>query len=181
MIFILLGQGFEEAEALVPADLLRRAGLEVLLVGVDSLQVTGGHGITVLADCLLRDVSADQADMVVLPGGLGGVYAIQSSLPAQSLIQGAYDRGIYLAAICAAPTILANLGILDRKGAVCYPGMEEEMGSAVVEKGTPVVHSGHIVTAEAAGSVFEFGLKLVEVLQGAQAAQEVRDAIHFHH
>ena len=85
-----------------------------------------------------------------------------------------------LAAICAAPTILANMGFLDRRRAVCYPGMEELMGSAVVQKGTPVVVDGHIVTAEAAGSAFPFGLKLVEVLKGAEAARQVAHAVHYH-
>jgi len=180
MVIILLGTGFEESEALVPADLLRRSGADVRLVGLDSLQVTGGHGITVTADLLLSQVRVDETEMVILPGGLGGVNAIQNSLTAQGLIQGAYDRGIWLAAICAAPTILAGMGLLDRRSAVCYPGMEDEMGSAVVRKGTPVVEDGHIITAEAAGSAFAFGLKLVEVLRGTDAAREVRHAVHYH-
>ena len=85
-----------------------------------------------------------------------------------------------VAAICAAPTILANLGFLDRRRAVCYPGMEELMGSAVVQKGAPVVADGHIITGEAAGSSFPFGLKLVEVLKGAEAARQVCHAVHYH-
>ena len=99
MVIILLGTGFEESEALVPADLLRRSGADVRLVGLDSLQVTGGHGITVTADLLLSQIHVDETEMVILPGGLGGVNAIQNSLTAQGLIQGAYDRGIWLAAI----------------------------------------------------------------------------------
>ncbi len=180
MVAILLAQGFEESEALVPADLLRRAGVEVALVGLDSLQVTGGHHITVTADTTLDQITPEQLHMLVLPGGLGGVSAIQGSTPALALIQRCCDQGCWLAAICAAPTILANLGILDRRHGVCYPGMEEEMGSAVVQKGTPVVVDGHIITAEAAGSSFAFGLKLVEVLKGTQAALQVKDAVHYH-
>lgn len=181
MVIILLGEGFEESEALVPTDLLRRAGIDTKLVGINALEVTGGHGITVTADLLLSQVHVDQTDMVVLPGGMGGVTSIQESLRAQGIIQGAYDRGIYLAAICAAPIILACMGLLDRRKAVCYPGMEAQMGSSVVCKGKSVVVDGHIITAQAAGSVFEFGLKLVEVLKGADAAQEVRNAIHYHY
>lgn len=180
MVVILLGTGFEESEALVPADLLRRAGAEVCLAGIGGVQITGSHGITVTADCALEDVDADQVEMLMLPGGLGGVDAIQSDMRAQALIQYCYDHGRWLTAICAAPTILANLGFLDRRRAVCYPGMEELMGSAVVQKGAPVVVDGHIVTAEAAGSAFPFGLKLVEVLKGADAARAVRDAVHYH-
>ena len=118
--------------------------------------------------------------MLVLPGGLGGVEAIHNSTPALTLIQRCSDHGCWLAAICAAPTILANMGILDRRQAVCYPGMEEEMGSAVVQKGACVVVDGHIITGQAAGSAFDFGLALVEALQGPGAAGKVRDAVHYH-
>ena len=85
MVYILLGTGFEEAEALVPADLLRRAGIETALVGVDSMTVTGGHGITVAADLALSDVELERARMLLLPGGLGGVEVIQNSIPALGL------------------------------------------------------------------------------------------------
>ena len=168
MVAILLGTGFEESEALVPADLLRRAGVEVRLVGVDGPAVTSAHGVTVTADLPLAELDREAVDMLVLPGGLGGVEVLQGDRHVQALIQHCYDEGRWLAAICAAPTILANLGFLDRRRAVCYPGMEELMGSAVVQKGAPVVADGHIITGEAAGSSFPFGLKLVEVLKGAQ-------------
>ena len=124
MVYILLAEGFEESEALIPADLMRRAGLEVRLVGLDALQVTGGHGITVTADVTLDQVDTDQMQLLMLPGGLGGVESILMNLFALGLIQRAWDQGCYLAAICAAPTILAHLGIVDRRKAVCYPGME---------------------------------------------------------
>lgn len=180
MVAILLAAGFEESEALVPADLLRRAGVKVKLVGLDSLQVTGSHGITVTADCVLSQLDQDAAELVFLPGGLKGVANIQNSPAALALIETSCTRGAYLAAICAAPTILARVGILDRRNAVCYPGMEEEMGSAVVQVGSPVVVDGHIITGQAAGSSFPFGLKLVEVLKGRQTAEEVAHAVHYH-
>ncbi len=181
MVYILLADGFEEAEALVTADLLRRAGIETALVALEEREVTGSHGMVVRADLALTDVEADQMEMLVLPGGMGGVESIHMNLFALALIQQAYDRGVYLAAICAAPTILAHQGFLDRRKAVCYPGMEDEMGSAVVQRGRSVVVDGHIITAEAAGSVFEFGLKLVETLRGRDAADQVRRAVHFKH
>ena len=181
MVYILLADGFEEAEALVPADLLRRAGVQVSLVGLDGPEITGGHGITVKADLVLEQVEQDAMQMLVLPGGLGGVESIQMNLFATALIQRALNQGCYVAAICAAPTILANLGALDRRKAVCYPGMEEEMGSAVVQRGSAVVVDGRIITGEAAGSAFEFGLKLVEILAGTPAAQQVKTAVHYQH
>lgn len=180
MVAILLGTGFEEAEAIVPADLLRRAGVEVTLVGLDGRQVVSSHNITVTADLTLEELDREQVDMLMLPGGLGGVEAISSNMHAQALLQYCYDHGRWLAAICAAPTILANLGMLDRRKAVCYPGMEELMGSAVVQKGSPVVVDGHIITGEAAGSAYPFGLKLVEILKGPAAAAQVKDTVHYH-
>ena len=179
MVYILLADGFEEAEALVTADLLRRGKVETALVGLDGLEVRGSHGITVTADLTMDEVDRERMEMLVLPGGLGGVESIQMNLFALALIQHAYDNGSYLAAICAAPTILAHLGILDRRKAVCYPGMEEDMGSAVVQQGRPVVVDGRIVTGEAAGSVFSFGLKLVEILRGEETAQAVKEAVHY--
>ncbi len=187
MIYVLLGEGFEESEAIVPADLLRRAGAEVALVALDDPEegmpplVRGSHGVTVQADLVLEEVDVDNMEMLLLPGGLGGVESIQMNLFALALIQRAYDRGAYLAAICAAPTILAHQGFLDRRKAVCYPGMEDQMVSAVVQKGQRVVVDGHIVTAEAAGSAFDFGLKLVEILKGREAAHRVREGVHYHH
>ena len=180
MVYILLGEGFEEAEAIVPGDLLRRAGLEVAYVGLEGPAVTGSHGITVTADLTLEQVDAQKMEMLVLPGGLGGVASIQMDLFATALIQKAYAQGCWLGAICAAPSILANLGMLDRRRAVCYPGMEDLMGSTVVQKGCPVVVDGHIITGEGPGSAFPFGLKLVEILKGPEAAAQVVHATHYH-
>ena len=180
MVAILLGKGFEEAEAIVPADLLRRAGVEVRLVGVGGRQVTSSHGITITADLTLEELDRDQVELLMLPGGMGGVEALSGDVRAQALIQHCYNEGRWLAAICAAPTILANLGMLDRRNAVCYPGMEELMGSAVVQKGAGVVVDGHMITAEAAGSAFPFGLKLVEILCGSEAAARLVHEIHYH-
>ena len=159
MVIILLGTGFEESEAVIPLDLLRRAGVEVSTAGVTGTQVTSSHGITVTADCVLSDVDAAQVEMVILPGGLGGVD---------------------VAAICAGPTILAKLGITDGRKAVCYPGMEGEMGQADMQAGVTVAVDGNVITGQAAGAAFDFGLKLVELLKGAAAAEEVRHAVHYH-
>lgn len=178
MVYVLLGEGFEEAEAIVPVDLLRRAGVEVTLAALKGKTVVSSHGVKVEADCKLKDVDEGALEMIVIPGGLGGVDAIMGDQAALGLIQRAADRGAYVCAICAGPTILAHLGIADRRHAVCYPGMEEQMGSAVVKTGERVVCDGHMITAEAAGSSFEFGLKLVEVLKGKEAAQKVKQAVH---
>ena len=162
---------------MVPLDLLRRAGVEVRTAGLAGTQVTGGHGVTVTADCALAQVDPAQVEMVILPGGLGGVASIQMDLFATALIQKARDLGCWLAAICAAPSILAYMGMLDRRKAACNPCVWEEMGSAAVDREAQVVVDGRFVTAQAAGAAFPFGLKLVEVLKGAEAAQKVRDGV----
>lgn len=177
MVYILLGEGFEESEAIVPADLLRRAGAEVSLVGLDGPQITGSHGITVAADVTLEQVDAQRMEMLVLPGGLEGVASIQMNLFATALIQKAADQGCWLAAICAAPSILAHMGLLDRRCATCNPCVRGEMGSAALCEDEQVAVDGRIVTAQAAGAAFAFGLKLVELLRGAECAGQVRDAV----
>lgn len=177
MVCVLLGTGFEEAEAIVPTDLLRRAGVRVALTALEGTEVTSSHGVTVKADMALADVDADRVDLLFLPGGLGGVESIQSCPAAMGLIRAVYDKGKYLTAICAAPTILGGLGLLNGREAVCYPGMEDGLTGAVVRKGQGVVEDGAIVTGEAAGSAFDFGLKLVELLKGPTAARQVKDAV----
>ncbi len=178
MVYILLAPGFEEAEALVPADLLRRAGLSVALTAVENRQVTGSHNITVLADVELAQVNLSQASMIVLPGGTQGVQNLAAHPAVASLIQEAVDRQIPLGAICAAPTLLGSMGLLQGKRAVCYPGLEDRLGGAQVPEGERVVQDGQFITGQAAGSSIPFGLALVERLAGPEKAQEVRHAIH---
>lgn len=180
MICILLGNGFEEAEALVPADLLRRSGADVALTSLEGDLVAGSHNITVKADKALADIDPKAVELVMLPGGLGGVKALGGDPRVAALVRTVLDRGGYVAAICAAPTLLAAFGLLEGKKAVCYPGMEDEMAGAVMQPSVPFVVDGHIVTGEAAGAVFPFGLKLVELLKGPEAAQKVKDAVHYH-
>lgn len=179
MVAILLGNGFEEAEAIVPADLLRRAGIEVALTALEGTQVTSSHNITIKADASLSDLEMDRLELLFLPGGMGGVEAIQGCPAALELVRAVYDKGKYLAAICAAPTILGALGLLEGRRAVCYPGMEEGLVGADVQKGHGVVSDGSLITGEAAGSAFDFGLKLVELLKGSTAAEQVRNAVHY--
>ncbi len=184
MVYILLGDGFEEAEALCAADLLRRGNAEVSLTGLgEGPAVTGAHGITVCSDRKAGDVTLKDGDMLVLPGGLGGVMSMEASEPAMALIrQAAESDRIWLCAICAAPTLLARAGLL-RKGtqAVCYPGMEDALTQAGVlaQMDQSVVEDGSLITGRAPGSAFDFGLKLVEVLKGPEAARQVQAGLHY--
>lgn len=172
MVYIVLGTGFEEMEAVVPCDLLRRAGVDAQFVGIGSLDILGSRRITVKADCTETEAKWEEAEMIVLPGGLGGVASIEGSRIVMDAFKKAYEDGKFVAAICAAPTILAKLGITDGKKACCYPGMEEEMGNALMESCGCVRH-GKIITGRAAGSAFDFGLALIEALCGKEVSDRV--------
>ena len=182
MVYILLGTGFETAEALAPADVLRRGGIPVSLVGVSGPTVTSSQSVTVTADLGLEQVNLAPGDMVMLPGGLGGVDVLEHSEPAMALIrQAAEDPQVWLCAICAAPTLLARAGLLPASThAVCYPGMEGDLvhAGAIPCMTEPFVVDGHFITGRAAGSSFQFGLALVSALAGPETAQRVKSAIH---
>lgn len=172
MVYIILGEGFEETEAVVPCDLLRRAGVDVRFAGIGGREITGGHGITVRADCAAEETDLTKAEMLVLPGGLGGVASIQKSETVKKAVSRVYENGGYAAAICAGPTVLAGLGITDGKRAVCYPGCEAQMGSALI-CGENAVIDGRVITGRAPGAAFDFGLALVKALRGEEAARQV--------
>ncbi|MCD7918214.1 MAG: DJ-1/PfpI family protein [Clostridiales bacterium] len=180
MVYILLADGFETAEALCPCDMLRRANVPVQLVGVNGPTARSGQGITVRTDSTLKEVSFDELELLMLPGGLVGVDNILASKDAMALIRRTAAAGKYVAAICAAPTILGRLGLLEGKRAVCYPGMEGGLTGAQPCVGESVVVDGNIVTGEAAGSSIAFGLKLVELLCSPEAERKVHQGIHYH-
>ena len=179
MVYVLLAPGFEEAEALVTADMLRRAGIETALVSIGDQAVMGSHGISVAADETLDRVGLSNAEMLVLPGGGTGVKNLGGEPKVEQLVREALERGLWVAAICAAPTLLGRWGLLKGKEAVCYPGMEDQLAGAQVRMERKVVQDGRIITGRAAGSAFEFGLSLVEALAGKEAADKVCTAIHF--
>ena len=133
MVYLILGAGFEEAEAIVPCDLLRRAGVEVRLAGIGGTDIPGSHGIPVHADCAAEATELTKADMLILPGGLGGVRSIRGCEPVLCAAREMAQAGKWVAAICAAPTVLAELGLLEGRRATCYPGMEPEMCGAVMQ------------------------------------------------
>ena len=177
MVYMLLGTGFEETEALTPLDLMRRAGISVLTVGVNGRTVTGGHGIAVRADIALSEMDLTKLDMLVLPGGAGGVESLRKSKKALSAVRFAWENGKRIAAICAAPTILAQLHITDGQPVTCYPGCEKDMGSAVIVPDAAVVEDGRLITGTSAGCAIPFALALIAALKGEDAAKRVADQI----
>ena len=177
MVYMLLGTGFEETEAIAPLDLLRRAGVEVLTVGVNGKTVYGGHGIGIEADITLEEMDLTALEMIILPGGLGGVASVSASKEAMDALSFAYENDKYVAAICAGPTVLAKLGITNGKNATCYPGCEEQMGSANMLAGQAAVRDGNIITGTSAGCAIPFGLALVAALKGEQIADKIKNQI----
>lgn len=177
MVYVLLGTGFEEMEALTPVDLLRRANIPVMTVGISGKTVYGSHKIGLEADVTPAEMELAAMDMLVLPGGLGGVASIQASEAAMAAIDYAYKKDLYLAAICAAPTILGGLGLLDGKRAVCYPGCEADMGKALVVTDRPCVRDGKIITGASAGCAVPFSLALIEALKGQDEADRIANQI----
>lgn len=180
MVYILLGEGFEETEAIAPADILRRGGVDVQFVGLNGACISGGHGIQVCADVTIDEMDLKNMDMIVLPGGMGGVNSIRGCEKAMEAVKFAWENDRYVAAICAAPMILAELGITDGKKATCYPGLEENMGSALMQPGTSTVTDGKLLTGAGPGTAIDFGLLLVGALCGEAKAKEVYDGLVYH-
>lgn len=162
MIYVLLADGFEEIEALTPVDMLRRAGCEVRTVGIGKKTITGAHGIPVCADLVSDEATADGVRMVILPGGMPGTKHLAASAFVEETLARVSREGGYLAAICAAPTVLAKYGYLKGKRATCYPGFEKELSGAVYTD-LPVVTDGKIVTAKDMTEALSFSVALLSL------------------
>lgn len=177
MILMFLANGFEEVEALTPLDLLRRAGERVVTVGIGGREITGSHGITVLADTDDAHLPAEAPMMVILPGGMPGASTLDAAPVVDRALADAAARGAYLTAICAAPMILGKRGYLKDKQATCFPGFEEHLNGATVCRSKGVVRDGKIITAAGMGVALEFGLELVAALQGDEVAAKLRATV----
>jgi len=173
MVYLLLGTGFEETEAIAPLDLLRRAGVDVLTVGVTGKTVFGSHNIGIEADITIDEMDLTNLEMIILPGGLGGVASARASKPALDALSFAWENGKYVAAICAGPTVLADLGITNGKNATCFPGCEGGMGNATLIPDAACVRDGKLITGTSAGCAIPFGLALIEALKGKNAADAI--------
>ena len=173
MIAIFLANGFEMIEALTPCDILKRACADVKLVSItNSLTVTSTHGVTVSCDMTLAEVDKNTLDMLILPGGMPGAENLYACDTLRELLLWANTAQKTLAAICAAPFVLGELGILEGKTATCYPGFEAKLrGASVQTEG--VVTDGRIVTAKGMGVSLDFSLALVTLLYGKEKADAI--------
>lgn len=176
-IGIFLAEGFEEVEGLTVVDLLRRAGLEVVMISImGQKEIHGSHQIGVLADALYEEVDFGELDGVVLPGGMPGTVNLGNHPGVNEVIRSFAEEGKLVSAICAAPSVLGQAGILQGKKAACYPGFEEKLtGAEVVYE--EVAEAGNVITSRGMGTAIPFGLKLVEYFTTKQKAEELAEAI----
>lgn len=176
MIYVMLAEGFEITEALTTVDVLRRAKLEVLTVGVNSEYVTSSCNIQVKSDITADEVELDRADAVILPGGMPGTLNLEASDFVQKAVDFCVENDRYICAICAAPSILGHKGLLNGKKATCYPGFEVN-SDKVTYTGEGAVADGKIITGKGAGCTIEFGLLIASKLASDTVANEVKDAM----
>lgn len=176
-VYIFLADGFEEVEGLTVVDLLRRAGIEIITVSIkDTREVVSSHGITLYADTVFGNTDFSDADMLVLPGGMPGTLNLGNFGPLVGLLQDFYGKGKKLAAICAAPSVFAELGFLKGRKATSYPSFMDKLSEAeVTEK--PVVVDGNITTSRGVGTAIDFALSLITQLEGEKKAEEIARSI----
>jgi len=174
-IFIFFAEGFEEVEALSVVDTLRRAGITIQMVSITGKKtVTGAHGITITMDALFHEINFNDADGLVLPGGMPGTENLQQFLPLEMLLRDFYAKKKMIAAICAAPKILGNLGLLEGRKATCYPGVEETLKGATISNQTVVVDD-FIITGRGVGVALDFALAIVKYIKGSEMASTLRE------
>lgn len=177
-VFIFLADGFEEIEGLTVVDLLRRAGIDAVTVSIgSSKKITGAHNIEVEADIMFHEVLEPEGVMYVLPGGMPGTLYLRDHEGLGNLLKKAYDNDKYIAAICAAPTVLEKYGMLEGRRATSYPAMEEELKSVKEYTTDSVVVDGKIITSRGLGTAIEFAGKMVELLKGTEEKDELLASI----
>lgn len=176
--FVFLADGFEEIEALATVDILRRAGMEVTTVSINSsLVATGAHGVKVTADALISEVALTSAEWLICPGGMPGASNLAACPTLTQALVAQNAKGGKIAAICASPSVVFGpLGLLEGKRAVCYPGMESGMAGAIVGS-EPVAVDGNIVTGNGPAAASAFGLAIVKESLGEDKARQVAEAM----
>lgn len=172
MLYILLADGFEEIEMITPLDMIKRANIPVQTVGISGKTVMGAHNIEITADILPDQVDTENIDGVILPGGMPGTLNLQKDEKVNELIELCEKKSKLIGAICAAPMILGEKGLLQGKKAVCFPGFEENLKGATVQK-LPVATDGNIITSRGAGAALWFGSAIIDYLKGAGEGEKI--------
>lgn len=177
MIYMLLTDGFEDIEALETLDILRRAGLSAKTVGISANTVKSAHNVTVLCDLTFDDTDFSDIEMLILPGGPGHTAFLKSE-KVIDLIEKTAEKGLYIAAICASPSVIGKLGLLRGKRFTCFPGFED-MVSGGIYSPEKVVSDGKFITARGAGAASDFGFEIVTLFKGAIAANELKKQMQY--
>lgn len=177
MVYVLLANGFEEVEAIEPIDILRRGGIEVTTVGVTGKVVTGSHGIPVTADIEISEVNTENMELLMLPGGAGHEL-LDASDAVHALINYAVANGIYISAICAAPSILGKKMLLENKKATCFPGYEKFLYGAKISN-DKAVQDGKFITGKGAGAASEFGFMMLAALKDSKTADKIKEIMQY--
>lgn len=173
---VLLADGTEEMEAVIPVDLLRRARWEVTVASLKEGIVTASRGVKLAGDTTLDRVSGQAFDVLIVPGGVGGVKAMSADARVLDLVRAFDGAGKTIAAICAGPLVLQQAGILAGRRVTCHPGAASDL-TAAARMDEPVVVDGHIVTSQGAGTCFEFALTLIAMKDGRARAEQVAQEI----
>ncbi len=175
---IVIAEGTEEIEAIVPGDVLQRCGVDVTYAGIGMMDPMGGHHVPLRAECLLEDCGEILFDALILPGGGKGAENMHKSDMLTSTIKRHFSAGKIVAAICATPAVvLGPIGVLDGKHATCFPGLERRFSGAVIPMEAKVVVDGNLVTSRGPGTAFEFSFRLAELLCGAPTALKIRQSM----
>lgn len=179
MVVVLLAEGFEEIEALAVVDILRRGGVEVKMVSIETEKwVCGAHGIRVEADIAAGDGLLPETEAVILPGGGLGTENLKQSAWVEKALRQAQEKGFYLCAICAAPSVLGKYGYLKGKKAICYDGFENQLiGAEVTDR--PVVTDGKVITSKGAGTAHLFAFEILKQLKGETVMQQVKESMKY--
>ncbi len=175
-VVIILAEGFEELEAVAIIDVLRRAGIGIVSAGLQEGPVSSARKIKIIPDTVIDKVTSDDFDMIVLPGGIPGADNLNADKRVMDLIKDFNNKGKITGAICAAPYVLANAGILDGKHATAYPSFKDRLGSAIYEEKV-VVQDGNVMTSRGPGTAICFALAIVEKFAGKEKADQVKEAM----
>lgn len=176
-----MSNGYEEVEALIPVDVLRRAGVDIQMVSVTGdIMVVSAHGVSIKADALIDDIDISDADLLMIPGGLPGAENLCNHPQVRELITKQYEAGRLVSAICAGPMIFGSLGISKGKRCTCYPGFEEHLVGAQYTEELVTV-DGNVITGEGPAAAFPYAYTICEILCGKATAQSLRDGMMYSH
>lgn len=178
MIYLLLADGFEQSEALVPADILSRAGYRILQIGVSGDIITSSHGTKIKTDLPVGKAEPENMEMLIIPGGKTGVENLIKNPDAEKILRYAYNNNIPVGIICAAASFPGRLGMLSGKRFTCFPGFEQYVTGGIYMPDENTVADGSFISAKAAGVSFEFGFRLLDYLKGQKESEKIKKSIY---